>query len=361
MISTMPGRTSTTPASTGRVDHSESRQSEIRQSEIRQSESHSNTSHIRRPGFTLIELLVALPMAALLAACAINLLLVQTRLATAAEARSHTARELRYARVMLENEIAPLSSSDIITATDTLIEFDAQLGLALLCELVNSQTIIVAPAPAQVAAGNDDAWIGTVRAGDDITTWTWPANLSKAPERTTATITSNPNALGPGPCGAAIATGRWKLSINAMPPQILLNQAPLRFQRRSAYTHYRSGSSWWLGRKSRSTSGWDVVQPVAGPLLSHAAGGMLVQALTTLGDSTHTTAESTTSALRLELRAPRTATLNNTHQVDSLRFEIALRGTTTHYHSLSTFHPTGPQILALSTQPAAGSNTGRIP
>ena len=272
-------------------------------------------------GFTLVELLVALPLAALVVASAALLLVQQLRQVRGAEATGRGVRELRHARLVLETDLAPLRSADLRFVSDTLLEFQAQLGVGIVCEYSASGTAVVA------ASDSLGTWMSTARAGDRFNGWTWPDSIGATPVAVTAMLGGEPVRAPSGPCGPLPGLQRWRLDIEGPPPSARLAGTPFRLQRLTRYSHYRSGSQWWLGRRSHDLSGWDVVQPVVGPLLSGTAEGMRIHMLDARGDDVASV--DSARGLRVELRAPRSRGAWPSIGDQRVRFEVAFRAALT--------------------------------
>ncbi|MEO7521054.1 MAG: hypothetical protein ABIW79_04490, partial [Gemmatimonas sp.] len=80
---------------------------------------------------------------------------------------------------------------------------------------------------------------------------------------------------------------------------------------------------WYLGRRSHDGAGWDIVQPVIGPLMPAAARGVTF----TVSDSNGTALSSGASnaaAVRVRFRARRVGV--SSPAVDSAFTDVALRG-----------------------------------
>jgi prepilin-type N-terminal cleavage/methylation domain-containing protein len=281
----------------------------------------SRRRHRHRTGFTLVELLVALPLATLAAATAALLLVRQAQHMRVAESRSSGSRELRHARLTLETELAPLHPGDFTSIADSLIEFRAQLGIVRACAIQGNGVLVVS------AAESDRPWLAAVRAGDAITVWQWPVQTGGEPTAHSSPISGPASPLTVGLCGADSSRLRWTIPVTGIVAGMRLVGAPARIQRDTRYSHYRSGTHWWLGRRTRDATGWDGVQPVAGPLLSASAKGMRIRALDASGNGTH--AVDSVSAVTLELRAPRAVARGARTTYDSTLFEVSLRGART--------------------------------
>lgn len=270
-------------------------------------------------GFTLVELLVALPLTTLVAAAAALLLVRQAQHMRTAESRTGGGRELRHARLALETDLAPLRPQDIASISDSLIEFRAQLGIVRLCGTDPGGALTVS------ANESDRAWLSTVRAGDIATLWHWPVPSGSPPVAITTAITGPASAATLGRCGADSSQLRWTLPTNALAPGMRFVGAPAHIQRDTRYSHYRSGTHWWLGRRTRDASGWDGVQPVAGPLRNAVGRGMRVRAVDAQGNETLLL--DSAAAIHVELRVTRVVTRESRATYDSAAFAVSLRGT----------------------------------
>jgi type II secretory pathway pseudopilin PulG len=95
----------------------------------------------RRRGGTLVELLVALPLAALVAVLAAATLIGGWRLNRRVAATQGSAREFRHAQATFEAELRPLRARDIHAVSDTALEFDALLGVGVICAATGTDSI----------------------------------------------------------------------------------------------------------------------------------------------------------------------------------------------------------------------------
>ena len=275
--------------------------------------------HRRRAlaGFTLVELLVALPLTVLVAAMATVVMVRQVQHIRSAESRSGGSRELRHARLAMESDFGPLQPHDFVSVADSLIEFRTQLGVAQICRLDPGNALTVS------ASDHDGDWLASVRAGDAITLWTWDGAGDTPPHPLQATVVGVASPLGHGRCGADSSERRWRIPVSGVSQTLVLTGTPARFQRGVRYSHYRSGSDWWLGRRTRDANGWDVVQPLAGPLQPPAQAGMRASLRDAAG--TPVGADAAT-ALHVSLRMPRAVQGRSPASDDSVHFETTLRG-----------------------------------
>jgi type II secretory pathway pseudopilin PulG len=230
----------------------------------------------RQPrGSTLVELLVALPLALLVSAAAAMLLIRLARSARAQSSALFGMREMRHARLILTADLEPLRGRDLVVVSDTVLEFRGQLGALRLCD-------VSAPASVNVTAlpGSSDVWVPALRTGDQLRLWRSAREPAAAPSEELRIIGAPPAALGLGVCGAdtSVHTRRWRLTLTDSVRHAMAGTV-VSVHRQVRYRHYRSGGAWWLGRQSTDGVQWDAIQPVAGPLLSPAQGGLQWQAL----------------------------------------------------------------------------------
>jgi hypothetical protein len=278
-----------------------------------------------RRGSALLELLVALPLAAMLAAAAAAMLVGVWRLARRGDSQLAGTRELRHAHAALAADVRPLRARDLRDVRDTAIEFEAVLGVGVVCAAPTRERIDLLAADPDHAAGL--GWAASVHPGDVVTLWHADAPDAPRPvdHSTPVAGLSWSSACGGAPWTAAWADRRAVLiSLAVASPQVGMIGAPATVRRRVRYSLYRSGGSWFLGRRSLTGGRWDTVQPVAGPLLSPAQGGMAVQALDQRGEPAVPLEE--TAVLRITLRLHQSPVGNAAPRPDSATLDIALRG-----------------------------------
>ncbi|HEY0931457.1 MAG TPA: hypothetical protein VGE27_16160 [Gemmatimonas sp.] len=273
---------------------------------------------VARRGFTLVELTVALPLAILVAALAAVILVRQAQHVRTSESRSGAVRELRHARLTMETDLASLNAEDVVSVADSLIEFRAHLGIARSCAVDPTGSVTVTIADA------DRLWLAGLRAGDIITLWRGGRSPTARPTSVRTTVLATATSTGRGSCGADTNQARWNIPIAGVGPGTFLVGTPARLQRLTRYSHYRSGTHWWLGRRTRDAHTWDGVQPLAGPLQSYAKRGMRVHLVNAMGSITSAT--DSAAALVVKLHAPRTVSMTPVAADESVHFEIAMRG-----------------------------------
>lgn len=281
----------------------------------------------RRGGFTLVELLVALPLA-MLAAAAAGLLLVRLgRTARAQSAALAGVREQRHARALLSADLEPIAGAQLTVVSDTLIAFRSQVGVALLCGTSDPYTL-------QVGVPDDasDAWVPSLRRGDLASLWQVAPEPSSPPTPQIIRVAGAPTSLGMAPCATDTTLARrWHVPVSDSISRAM--RGPLAWYREVRYRHYRSGTSWWLGRQTFDGRQWDGVQPVAGPFLGAVEHGLQMEARdvagapVTITEATPDSVRQRAVLLAITLRAPRRVRERWAPALDSSVLVIPLRGT----------------------------------
>jgi type II secretory pathway pseudopilin PulG len=282
-------------------------------------------------GGTLLELLVALPLAALLAAVAAATLLGSWRLVRRGDASLGSMRELRHAQAVLVSELRPLRARDLRAASDSALEFDALLGTGVVCASATGAADRVEVAAPDPADPRGISWASSVQVGDILTLW----RTATAGE---ALLREHRTTVQGIAWGAACATSPWlagwadrrtvRLTLSDPSPTPLAIGAALSAYRPTRLSLYRSATGWFLGKRTRNSGAWDVIQPVAGPFLSAGQGGMTTQVI----DAAGTVAGSLVAAagIRVELRADRTADGRAAARRDTAVFDVVLRAESAH-------------------------------
>ena len=293
-----------------------------------------NRIEMRRRGGTLVELLIALPRAALLAVAAAATLINSWRLVRRAESLQGGTRELRHAQAAFEAELRPLRASDIKSITDTSIEFNALLGVGVVCAAGGSTSAVadrIDMASADPVDPRGVSWVGGVQVGDDLSLWR--ANRDSIGALTEVRTTVRDISWGSA-CNAAPWFAGWSdrrtvrltLANPGLSPIVVGTAVAVR--RRTRLTLYRSAGAWYAGKRTRSGGVWDIVQPVAGPFLSAAQGGMTAGLLDAAGAATLVIAAA--AAVRIELRADRAPDGATLMRRDTATFDVVLRGESAH-------------------------------
>jgi hypothetical protein len=283
-----------------------------------------------RRGVGLLEVIIALPLISLLGAVAVLLLVHVHRRVLETDGTLAASRELRHAAAALTAEWRGLRARDIVAWSDSAVEFDATVGVGMVCALSTPTQLDI------VAAANDDAlsvvWNQSPQDGDRVLAWHAGRAPDAAPEPMEGTLrtTGASTSCSGSPLTAPVAATATRITLSDTLGWRTQPGSPVRITRRTRYSIYRaSDGDWYLGRRTRGATGWDVVQPVAGPLLSFAQRGLRFTARDR-ADAPLSPTDSVERIARLNvaLRAPRktgraaAAGLS----ADSLQVGVALRG-----------------------------------
>lgn len=240
---------------------------------------------LRRPGYTLIELLVALALGALVIGLGSMIAFRHQRFhrdVVIAVERTDQLNELVALMPISLRAIAP-GEGDIAPggARDTSIEFRATIASAVVCDS-SSATALLAPLNASPRLASvlarpepgDTAWF--LDSSGPIESWT-PRPISAAIDSSALCRLGSSAPFGTSP-RTSIA-----LRLSAAPPPA---SSVVRVTRPWRYSLYRaSDGRWYFGAKDSNPAlaHFNTIQPVAGPLLSAAAGGLRFRYLDSVG------------------------------------------------------------------------------
>jgi hypothetical protein len=240
-----------------------------------------------RRGHSLPELLATLPLAAVALLVAATALLDAHRVARWTDHRVGSARELRHAAFVLESDLRPLDAGDLHAVHDSLVEFDAVVGVGVACgSAADGRTLHLLP------AGGDDPlrthWAAAPAAGDVVEYRRGRSDLVGPPEIARVAldaVRSDGAACATSPlradAGPAVALA---LAGPGSPASLSLHEPAhgtvVRVLRRTVLASYRDGRGrWMLGRRALVGGRWEAIQPVAGPLRPPRQGGFTARAL----------------------------------------------------------------------------------
>ncbi len=278
----------------------------------------------RRRGGTLVELLVALPLAALVAVLAAATVIGGWRLNRRVAATQGSAREFRHAQATFEAELRPLRARDMHAVSDTALEFDALLGVGVICAATGT-AVELASADSRDPRGI--GWASLVRAGDILSLWHQHRDtLASLVEWHTTARASQWGAA----CAASPWMGQWadrrtvRLTLASAPSIPVVVGAAVAVRRRTQLALYRSGTAWYLGRRTRTNGTWEVIQPVAGPFVSASQGGLTLQLFNARGARADQLSDA--AAVHVELRADHAPNGHTAPKRDTAAFQVILRG-----------------------------------
>jgi len=239
----------------------------------------------RRPfGITLVELLVAMAVGGVALSLVAVICMREQRLFADLGAQNATSVQLRDAEAILPIDLRAASApqGDLREARDTSIELRGIVASAIICDTARGAVVL---APATDSASAYAGYLTTPDVGD--TAWVLaPGDSSEVwePYRVAASGTFAAGAcgaLGPRLAGESATAPRVLLSLEGAAPAARVGM-PLRITRPLRYSLYRgSDARWYLGQRDWSsvTQRFNSIQPVSGPLLSPAAGGLVFRYL----------------------------------------------------------------------------------
>jgi len=278
----------------------------------------------RRAGTALLELLVAIPVLAIVGLAAVAVLLAAHRQARLNDGRQGSARELRHGGLVMAWELRPLQPTDLIAWSDTSIEFNSLVGSGVACDTRDGRrTVHMLP-----SAGADPArtaWITPPESNDRVTLWLGAPTTTSTATRWDGVVRSVGASAACASSLLRLEPGRAiRLALRDSLPRDLQDGSPVRVTRRVRYALYRGADGfWYLGRRAFDGTAWDVAQPVVGPLLSAARGGVTI----TVTDSASTplpTGAPNAAGVSIRFRAPRAGM--TPQRVDTSLTTVALRG-----------------------------------
>lgn len=242
----------------------------------------------QRCGSSLLELLVAMPLVALITAVGVHLLITTHQQALATDGALGATRELRHGANVLASEWRALRPTDLIAWSDTSMEFQATVGVGVVCssQTPRNHIALLGADPAGAATGVtlgqllQPSWNQALQPGDMAEVWQTPtlplASTRAVLARVHSSATTHDCRNAANNRRALLPTQTLTLADSLTVPVAV--GTPVRLSRRVRYSLYRSSDGdWYLGRKTLTTSGWDVIQPVSGPLLSARDNGLQFQ------------------------------------------------------------------------------------
>lgn len=237
-----------------------------------------------RPGFMLAEALCALALAALLGVACATALGGVRRAMVAGESRARAER----AGIEALEVIAALArdADSVVVLGDTAVELTVRIASGVVC--MSDSTSVTLP-PVRVATGKSlMARVQPVEPGDELRFLT--RDSTRSPARWEAVLVDSvAERSGESPCGSAggyvdaadASALRMRLVPRVMPVSAgsgVRAGTAVRIGRRGRLALYNAGrGEWMLGWRRCANGTCGVVQPVAGPLRTPAAGGLRIR------------------------------------------------------------------------------------
>lgn len=311
-----------------------------------------------RPGFTLIELMIVVSLLGIIGSMLTTLLVRQQRFHRAVTTVTDARARMRDIATIMPTDLRGISTAgkDILSITDTSIQFRAFVGAAVLCNYATT-TIIEVP-PKLLASGNVlTSWINPpapndiaylynegVTAGNADDAWD-PFVISDTTSGTSSTWC--PSSGSPAYTTAADNSARrYRITLATAPDQARIQLGnPIRFAREVRYSVYSAADGQWYVGFQRCTpnatygslGSCGSREVLAGPVLAGSAdtttSGMFFVFYTRTGTRlTALSASDTIARINIGIRTMTESLLKATTKTggsiaagDSLRFTVGIR------------------------------------
>lgn len=260
---------------------------------------------------TILEIVIAMGVGGVVLAVITNVSIRQQRLFTDLTDGVALSGQLREAATILPIDLRGVSiaSRDIRDARDTSIELRGTIASGVVCDTITNGLII---APGAAGAGAYASYLTAIDVGD--TAWVFtPTDIVDdwRPYVVATSGTSVPRQCAPrGPqlSDSVRALSRVSIVLATRPTSLAtMIGTPIRVTRPLRYSLYRASDAlWYLGEKewNTPTARFNTIQPVSGPFLSAASGGLTFSYLdsTTAPIATPVADPTTIAAIRIALR-----------------------------------------------------------
>ncbi len=248
--------------------------------------------HRARLGISIIEVLVAMVVGGVVLALITMIAVRQQRLFTDLTDGVALSGQLREAATILPIDLRGVSvaARDIREARDTSVELRGTIASALVCDTLANGFVL---APTSDGASAYASYLTTLDAGDTAWLYTPTDSIDDWQPFAIASVGTPPSrqcaSRGPHLSNDERALPRVSIAL-AAPPSSLGSAIgrPLRITRPARYSLYRaSDGGWYVGEKdwNAAAARFNTIQPVSGPFLSPALGGLTFTYLDTTGAS----------------------------------------------------------------------------
>lgn len=267
--------------------------------------------HRARLGISIIEVLVAMVVGGVVLALITMIAVRQQRLFTDLTDGVALSGQLREAATILPIDLRGVSvaARDIREARDTSVELRGTIASALVCDTLANGFVL---APTSDGASAYASYLTTLDAGDTAWLYTPTDSIDDWQPFAIASVGTPPSrqcaSRGPHLSDDERVLPRVSIAL-AAPPSSLLSAIgrPLRITRPARYSLYRaSDGGWYVGEKdwNAAAARFNTIQPVSGPFLSPALGGLTFTYLDTTGASISLPVADTRAiaAIRISLR-----------------------------------------------------------
>jgi hypothetical protein len=292
----------------------------------------------------MAETLVVLVLLAIVGGSLMNVLTRQQQFYNGTGDLIALRTQLRQAQAVVGNDLRGISSvgssglgSDILTMTDSSIEFRYTIGVSVACKTPVTVTFNI-PATGALTNGNTlTSWISPPARGDTAYVFDEGASATSPTDDSWGAYKIMSLTPGAGICDAGFnAPSASTLVLDHAASLTTLAGAPIRFVRHAYYSlHQFSDGNWYLGYCSPACDAvGNPINPVAGPFQSYQsstvndASGIRITYYDSTGAVTATPAQ--VARINIILRGQTKSYLNVTGMKqgvyhDSLSMNIALR------------------------------------
>ena len=267
--------------------------------------------HRARLGLSIVEILVSMVVGGVVLALITMIAVRQQRLFTDLTDGVALSGQLREAATILPIDLRGVSiaARDIREARDTSVELRGTIASALVCDTIANGFVL---APTSEGASTYASYLTTLNVGDTAWLYTPTDSTDDWQPFAIASVGTSPSrqcaSRGPHLSDSVRVLPRVSIALVAPPsPLVSAIGMPLRITRPARYSLYRaSDGAWYVGEKDWNTAAarFNTVQPVSGPFLSPALGGLTFTYLDTSGASMSSPVADTRAiaAIRISLR-----------------------------------------------------------
>ncbi len=275
---------------------------------------------------------MALPLALLISGLAVQLFVVQLRVAARVQGKLHNQRELEHSAMVLASELRGASAGALESWTDSSVVLHSTVMVAVACATPAAHVVdLILGGPSDALRA---AYFAAPRAGDMLAAPVADTSNAGVPliainsssRYTTVTNTQpEPSACAASPLRASSAIAPWRVSISPMASGSVAVGELITISRRTEWRAYRAADGdHYLGKREWNGSTWSITQPAVGPLLPNDQGGFQLSVMSANGTALAAT-DTAARMVHLVLRMPRRPH-NPAAPYDSLLVQLALRG-----------------------------------
>ena len=304
-----------------------------------------------RRGFTLVELLITMVLLALVGAAVVTVVVRQQRFYRSTSALMDARAQIRQMAAVLPMDLRGISSAggDIVSMSDSALEFRSSFGSGVVCTLSSSTVIVLAPRNGakglkltsftRLPVVGDSIALYDVNTSPRATDDRWTFHQVTAISTVTGDVSTGCRSTTGLVQSADMTTSNpsYRITISPSRPTTLAVGSAVRLFRRVRYSLYKAADGLsYLGYRDclpGRTPVCSVVQPIAGPYRPYAAPGTNMSGLEfAYFDSTDavTAIPARVARISVAIRGETATPLQLSNGTvgtlgDSLSFEVAIR------------------------------------